>query len=511
METNNTATFLSPNRMSRIGVLLLFVKQLMLYMRAFGLILILAVYRYLRSEAFETYGFRYVLLLLFVFFALVLVTAFLRYRNFRFYIDQEAEAFILEKGIFSKEKTIIRLEKIFQINLQQNVWQQVFDVYELEVETAGSARAEVRIPALSEPVANALKITLQAYALQHRSGDNIDAAGIPGEEVAASADRRYIGTGNIFYASLLSHYGNGLRVTLGFLLVLWSQFNDWAQLFSSQTEEERLMSWWEALDSERLLVIVVLLLLIPFVINTIRFVIKYYNISYQVLNPRELGIDYGLFTLQHRIFQVQKLQELNIVSNWFLRKKGISFVTLLQSDNTVGRRQKSTTVFPGMSDAQLAQLEGLFFGQRIQQGTVIRPYVNKLVLAMLLRLAAVAALGWFATAFFEMPVEGWWLAALILAWSWLMAVLRFRNDAFYLHKDFIIRQSGSLRRTRKIIEPHKIQHMEVFRKIWRPKFGSIAIYTASGVIYGSWYDYDTLYRWSEGLISEVSRTSRNWM
>ncbi len=511
METHNAASFLGPNRMSRTGVLLLFVKQLVLYTRAFGLLILVAVYRYVRSEAFETYGFGYVLLLILVFFVLVLVTAFLRYRNFRFYIDREAAAFILEKGVFSKEKTIIRLEKIFQINLQQNVWQQVFDVYELEVETAGSARAEARIPALSEPVANALKAALQAYALQHRPGDNIEAAGIPVGETLKAEDRRYIGSGNIFYASLLSHYGNGLQVSLGFLLVLWSQFNDWAQLFSGQTEEERLMSWWEALNTERLLLIAGILLLIPFVINTIRFVVKYYNISYVVLNPKELGIDYGLFTLQHRIFRVQKLQELNIVSNWFLRKKGISFVTLLQSENTVGRKQKSTTVFPGMPDAQLEELERLFYGQRIRQGAVIRPYANKLVLALLLRLVAVASLGWVATTFFEMPVQGWWLAAGILLWTWLIALLRFRNDAFYLHKDFIIRQSGSLRRTRKIIEPHKIQHLEVFRKLWRPKFGSIAIYTASGVIYGSWYDYDTLYQWSEGLINDVNRTSRSWM
>lgn len=511
METKDTATFLSPNRMSRTGVLLLFVRQLVVYTRAFGLILLVAVYRYLRSDAFESYGVRYVALLIIVFFLLVLVTAFLRYRNFRFYIDETEAAFILEKGIFSKEKTIIQLDKIFQINLQQNVWQQVFDVYELEVETAGSAQAEVRIPALSENVANALKATLQAYAVQR----NETTTEVTGEAIVemsvSSSERTYIGSGNIFYAALLSHYGNGLQVSLGFLLVLWTQLNDYAQLFSSQTDEERLLSWWEALNSDRFIMIAGIFLLVPFVINTVRFVVKYYNISYTVLSKKELGIDYGLFTLQHRIFQIKKLQELNIMSNWFLRKKGIRFVTLLQSDNTVGRKQKSATVFPGMSRDQLKELEELFFGQQVKQGDMVRPYVNKLVLALLLRLGIVALLGWAAVILFDMPPVGWWVAAAILFWSWVIALLRFKNDAFYLHRDFIIKQSGSFRKTMKIIEPHKIQHIQTFRKIWQPKFGSIAIYTASGIIYGSWYDYKTIYQWSEWLGNEVNSASRNWM
>lgn len=506
-----SATFLRPRRMSTVGVLLLFVKQLVLYTRTFGLILLVAVFRYLRSEAYEIYGGSYVVLAVGVFFLLVMVTAYLRFRNFKFYIDEAEAAFILEKGIFAREKTIIQLDKIFQINLKQNVWQQVFDVYELEVETAGSAQAEVRIPALSEEVANALKVTLQTYAVQRNGLLTVreQITSEHGDEVVPA--RTYIGNGNIFYAALLSHYGNGLQVSLGFLLVLWTQLNDYAQFFSNQTDEERLMSWWDALSSDRLLVLAGIFLLVPFVINTVRFVIKYYNISYSVLNKKELGIDYGLFTLQHRIFQIQKLQELQVVSNWFLRKKNISFVTLLQSDNTAGRKLKSATVFPGMTGEQMKELEHLFFGREVQQGSVIRPYINKLVLALLLRLGISVLTGWIGTALLEMPIQGWWVITAAFIWSCVIAVFRFKNDVFYLHPDFIIKQSGSFRKTLRIIEPHKIQHIETHRKIWKPRFGSVAIYTASGIMYGSWYDFDTLYQWSEALGNKVNRTSRNWM
>lgn len=502
--------FLKVNRMSSVGMVVLFLRQFLLLGRALGFVLIYAIYKYYNSEAYETYGFKYIALALLLFIILTLVTAVLRFRHFKFYIDTAEGTFVLEKGVFSKEKTIIQLEKIFQINLKQNVWQQVLDVYELEIETAGSSRVEVSIPALSEQVAQDLKRELQVYAEGESASEGADDT----DEARAERQQQqrfYVGNKNIFYAALLSHYGTGLRVAVGFMVLIWTQVNEWAGLFSDQSDEERLLYWYDAFDASTLLVFLGIFLLIPFFINTFLFVVRYYNISYTLLNAKELGIDYGLFTLQHKIFQSKKLQQFNISYNWFLKRKGLSIITLLQSENAVGRKQKSTTIFPGISNAGLENLEQLFYGMSVKKGNAIGPYINKLIFGLFFRVVFTVGIGWAAIRLLEMPSAVWGLVIAVLLWNVLIAVMRYKNDKLYLHPDFIIKQSGAFRKTLKIIEPYKIQNIEVHRKVWKPNFGSLQLHTASGTIFASWYDYNTLHRWSEYLSVSIIRSQKQWM
>src|SRR5690606_17429712 len=115
-------------------------------------------------------------------------------------------------------------------------------------------------------------------------------------------------------------------------------------------------------------------------------IIRYFNINFTVLNRRELNISYGLLTLHNRMFKVKKLQQLSISNNWFLRKRNLSFVTLLQSENAVGKKQTSSTILPGLDKVGLAHLESLFFGKEIIKGHALRPTQKKLIFNFTLKL-----------------------------------------------------------------------------------------------------------------------------
>lgn len=502
-----SSAFTKTNRMSGVGVVILFFRQVALLGRSLGFVVLYAAYKYINSEAYASFGLSYILISIGLLLLTAIVIAFLKYRNFKFYIDRERSVFIVEKGIFSKEKMIVQLNKIFQINLKQNVWQQTLDVYSLEIETAGSTHAEISIPALSENIAQELKADLE------RSLDTNDQKVT--EEVLEQNDpmreRIFIGNKNTAYAALFSHYGSGLRVAAGFVLVLWFQFMEYSNTFSQKDDRELLISIWDSMDLDLLLLLGGIFLFTPFLINTSRFIIRYYNIAYRPGKDRELLIDFGLFTLQQNIFKTPKLQELNIAYNWFLKRRQLIFVSLLQSDNAEGRKQKNVITFPGMPQTQLKQIEQLLYGSPIKKGTRIRPYINKLWFGIAVRSLAWAVLAYVFVIGFEMPLEGLYLFAGAIVWSILMAVLRFKNDALYLHPEFIIKQSGSLRKNLSIIEPHKIQNIELAQKVWRPKFGNIRLHTAAGGLNATWYDHDTLYLWSEYLMQSIIRSKKDWM
>lgn len=499
--------FKKANRMSGLGIVILFVKQTALIIRSLGFVMIYAIYRYLNSEAFASFGLSYIFMGIGLLLLTAIIIAFLKYRNFKFYIDKDQSLFVLEQGIFSREKTIVQLNKIFQINLKQNVWQQALDLYSLEIETAGSTQAEISIPALSETVAQELKANLEGNFDPKDNEIREQAV----EQNKDGEERVFIGNSNIAYAALLSHYGSGLRIAAGFVLVLWLQFREYSNTFSDNDDRELLLSLWDILDLKLLILLGGIFLITPFLINISRFIIRYHNIAYRRRNDNELLIDFGSFTLQQNIFKTRKLQELNIATNWFLQRRHLSFVSLLQSDNAEGQKQKNVLTFPGMPEEQLQQMEQLLYGRSIKKGVKIRPYINKLWFGIIFRSSLWAALAALFVLGFKMPSEGLYVFVALFAWNILMAVLRFRNDALYLHPEFIIKQSGSLRKNISVIEPHKIQNIELRQKIWKPKFGSIRLHTASGHVSASWYDHSTIHLWSEYLMRHIIRSERDWM
>jgi putative membrane protein len=48
-------------------------------------------------------------------------------------MDNENEEFIINEGIFNKQKTIIQLNRIQQVNINQSLIQRLVGVYELDV------------------------------------------------------------------------------------------------------------------------------------------------------------------------------------------------------------------------------------------------------------------------------------------------------------------------------------------------------------------------------------------
>lgn len=91
----------------------------------------------------------------------VVVQPALRYKFWRF--DLRSDELFLERGIFTRVRTIVPLRRIQHIDVSQDVLEREFDLGKLIVHTAGARSSEVELPGLRYGEAQQLRETLKQY------------------------------------------------------------------------------------------------------------------------------------------------------------------------------------------------------------------------------------------------------------------------------------------------------------------------------------------------------------
>lgn len=94
----------------------------------------------------------------------VVIQPTLRYRFWRF--DLRSDELFLERGIFTRVRTIVPLRRIQHIDVSQDVLEREFDLGKLIVHTAGARSSEVELPGLRYSEAQQLRETLKQYILE---------------------------------------------------------------------------------------------------------------------------------------------------------------------------------------------------------------------------------------------------------------------------------------------------------------------------------------------------------
>ena len=156
MEKSN---FNQPQKQSIIGIVVLFADTFQSIVRAIIPLIAVWIFKFDQINKF------YLTLGILAVITIVAVIAYLQYINFTFYIDDENDEFIINKGVFNKTKIAIQLNKIQQVNINQTLIQRIIGVHALDVDTAGSSNKEVKIRAIS----HALAVSLKAKLLENAS------------------------------------------------------------------------------------------------------------------------------------------------------------------------------------------------------------------------------------------------------------------------------------------------------------------------------------------------------
>ncbi|MNJ95086.1 Bacterial membrane flanked domain protein [compost metagenome] len=500
------SNFSQPQRQSLIGVVVMFADTLQGALRALWPILVFWILKIDQlNEIYLWSGVTAVLLI-------VSLIAYLKYRNFTFFLDEENEEFVISKGIWNKSRIAIPLDKIQQVNINQSLIQKIIGVHALDVDTAGSSGKEVAIRAITHDVALSLKERLlQAGSKKSVVNTNSDTI----EQSEKDSTFIQISLLSLFKTGVTSNYTRSFALLLAFVITTFQYIEDFVKV--AGYEDDPLDQY---INTEVLLrfvtFIIIGIMILTLVINLFRTVIRYYN--FKITKQQDsLLLTYGLLNTKNTIIRPEKVQIVTIGRNYFQKKLDINDIKIRQASGVEAndKDQKKTAIeIPGCNAKEKDLLLQFLLEKIPERGIALKPNIRKIIMETITFLVIPLSI-FFAVAYFAAPsiMEYVMFVPIYVLFVILMIYFAFRHSRLFVTEDFIVKQSGAWDVDNEFIAPHKIQTVSLTQYFWHKhsNIGIVTLHTAGGAISFGLTDFTRLKQLVNYWLYQVETSPKNWM
>ena len=427
-------------------------------------------------------------------------SAVLQYLKFTFQVTEDA--LIIRRGVLERERVTIAFERIQMVNLEQSIWQRVFGVMSVKVDTAGTAGAEVEIAALKVDDANALKAVLSGGVSKARftSTDTAAESDADGEHLIALSWNR------LFKVGLTQNHLRNALIAFGSIVALAEPLEG---ALTDLLSEVPTYTW--------LLLKFLWVLLIPIftigvvvvgmLVSLIGAVLRYYNLQ---VHARAEGLELTGGLLKKFEFKIplHKVQLLEGSSSALQRLMGFETYKIhqarAQSDATEGGVNMA---IPGLESDHAHRLHAMLFPPFGDETETIKPHQLMLIRMLVFRAAVVVP--------FLIWGEVWMQIAALLWGVWLSvaAVNQYRGVELMLSAEQLSMRTGWLRKKHLRTELRKAQRV-VLTESWLMRRRSLAharIYTAAGPVVVRFIPKNTARQLRDLVLYEAESTNRPWM
>lgn len=499
MESN----FKVPQRQSAVGIVIMFFDTIQQYARALWPILVVWIFKFDDLNKWMLFGGTLFVLIV------IAVVAYLKYRNFTFFLDDQNEEFVITEGVLNKTKTTIALYKIQQVNIKQSLLQRLIGVHALEVDTAGSKEQEVSIKAISHQIALDLKAKLLDNESDKRTFDAATST-----YSGLSEEKPFI---NISLLSLLkvgvtSNYMRSLGLLLAFFVTIYDNL----MRFSNQgyINEDQFSGYFnQALALQYIGIFLVVIFGAIIVINLVRTVVRYFGFT-MARQKGSLLLSFGLFNTKSTIIKPEKVQIVAYTRNYFQKKMNILELKIKQATAGENEERKHAVEIPGCNVAERDAILKLLFGKIPEKGIALTPNFRKLVFAIfgtiVLPLCGFYVVSLYADGDF---FQFYWMVPIYVIFVALVLGFGFQNYRLFITDDFIIKQSGAWDIKNEIIEPQKIQALTVSQLFWHQSadIGYLTIHTAGGNLSFQLGNFTVIKAYVNLWLYKMETSDSNWM
>jgi len=492
--------FSTPQRQSKTGLLVLFANTVFEFLKAMWILLVVF---FLRGKTMDVFwGIGGILLVLLGFG----VYSYLKYRTFTFYIDEEQNEFIVQHGILNKTKTVIQLHKIQQVNLKQNIIHRIVNVYQVNIDSAGSEEKEAVINAVSKEVAMALKAKL----LDNERVEVVDNS-VEVEKEIEDKPFLKIDLISLLKVGITSNYAKSIGLLLTFFFTIYENLNHAGadEFIDGSKVEDFIQSNTEVYS---ILLATALLFTIIFIINIVRTLAKYYGFKI-AKHKGSLIMSYGLIATQSTILKPEKVQIVKITRNFFQKKLKILEIKIKQTINDDSKQDKSTIEIPGCNEIERDEILQLIFNEIPEKGEKLKPNIRKLLFSIfiliVLPLTAYLLIGnWFVNSIFEYKS----IAIVYTVFVLIGLLFGFKNNSLFINNRHIIMQSGAWDVDNEIIKIEKIQAITTSQLFWHKSLniGSLTIHTAGGNISFQLGKFDKINQYINLWLYQIEKNESNW-
>jgi putative membrane protein len=496
----NNSSFADFSKQSPKGILVIYAKLLFKAFKATWVLLIIFIQRFskLSEEALV-----YIYLGIAVFLIFFLIRAYLIYKNFLFKIDEGQ--FVLKEGVLKKKNTTISFDRIQNINFKQNLIQQLINVYEVSIETAGSKDTEIAIRALTYEKAQALKVALsqvEKTAITYENEEPKPLLKIDFKE--------------LLKVSLTENHLQNLLVFIALVFGAMQQLND---VFKGIGKEDVLGNYADVNPEDvfNSILIFVVLILILFVIGIIssfvRVLLFHFNLTL-FIKDKSFDITQGLLTKKSIILSKGKIQSITVSTNPIKEKLGISFVTFKQAvSGKVKKQQNKLIRIIGCKIAQIKTIKDLLYvDDSVDNETTYVP--NKYYVLRMYFRSSIGLLLLNSVILFLIKDATWlWVNTFVIPVTILLIYLKYKKSFYQFNKEILLVGKGRIETHLTYLPFFKVQNIKMKQTIFqkRKKVVNLVLQTASGKITIPCVEKNraiTLYNY---ILYKVESNKESWM
>lgn len=494
--------FNKPQRQSIIGIIVLFGDTFQSIARAFVPLIAVWIFKFDKLNKMHfALGIGTVI-------AVIAIAAYLQYLNFTFYIDDENDEFIINKGVLNKTKIAIQLHKIQQVNINQSFIQRIIGVHALDVDTAGSSNKEVHIRAISHELALSLKAKLLENEGTKQVVHENDVVQGNGEKTVLK-----ISFLSLVKVGLTSKYGRTFAVLLAFFATIYENLQQWSR--ANYAVEDKIDSYLN--ETTALLSVSIFLLglfALILIINLGRTIIKYFDFKI-TKQQKSLVLSYGLLNTRNTIIKPEKVQIITLSRNYFQKKLNVLDIRIKQA--TIGesdkQERKSAIEIPGCNPTERDEILKLLLNKIPGKEVVLLPNIRTIIFSVL-KFVVIPMLMLIFLNNFVTPLNYhyFYFIPVYLGVFGISMYFGLKNSRLFISNDTIIKQSGVWDIDQEIIEIQKIQAISTSQLFWHkgPNVGTITLHTAGGNISFRLANFTHIKQWVNTWLYQVETSEKSW-
>tara|TARA_B110000091_G_scaffold138804_1_gene148394 strand:+ start:1668 stop:3167 length:1500 start_codon:yes stop_codon:yes gene_type:complete len=498
---DSNAPFKQFSRQSKKGIIVIYLNLLYKVLKAFWVFLFIFIQKF--SKISET-KLLYIYLGLGMLLLFLLFRAFLVFKNFQYKIENNH--FILKSGILKKTNTSIPFDRIQNINFKQNLIQQFINVFEVNIETAGSSKAEISIKALSFKEANTLKNSITVH---ENNTINLE----------VSSEQKPLLKINFLQLLKVSLTENHLQSLLLLFAILMGFFQQISELFKGFGKREVLEDYISenttSLGNNILLIIVFffVLILVSVISSIVRVYLRHFNLTVFVKN-NALEIYQGLTTKKSILLKKEKVQHITVSHNPIKKKLGISFITFKQAiSGKVKKKQDKIIKIVGCGHEQVSAIKNFLFlnenfdnniKNHSHQYFKLRLYFRSFLFLLILNTALYIS--------FETPLF-FLVNVFLIPLSIALITVKFKKRYYFFTNEILIIGSGTIETHKTYLPFFKVQNVTLKQTFFQAKNKVIDLIfqTASGKIKIPCIQEKEAFKMYDYALFKVQTSTKSWM
>jgi len=445
--------------------------------------------------------------------AILLITFVTKVINYFYFSYQVVDdELIIKKGWLNKSTTVLKLDKIHEVNLNQKFIHKIIGLYLVNIDTAGSASTEIEINGVDFQKALALKDVLTSSVETNQESTTI--LSDENQEVIIEDqpnDKIKISLISLIKIGLTRNY----LQTFGLLIAFSFQIIDQLQDFFYKDDASVYDDIFEASYDDYLgLVGVVIffgLIALVVIFNLARTLLTYFN--YQInLKDKHLTASYGLTDSHIISVPANKVQMFQFQQNYFQKLMNLFEVKIKQVESNEDNKKKKGLIVPGSNHLELNTLFNVIFSNNlIDLKDGYKPHIRVLVIKT--AILCIPAFITLIVLYFTESLYFSWIILPFFTLGFLLIYMGYKNEKMVFRDDFVVLKSGIWDITTTYLPIDKIQKVSISQSYFQEKkqIGSLNLHTAAGIVTLYYYDFNVLQRMVNEILYKIEKNKHSWM